>query len=492
MNEFNGQKQIAIGLAGKGTNFDLILGLLLRKDFTTHFPWAGLAACAGIDPGPETAKRIKDAGIATYESILEMVEAVPDINTVFFLSEDQEQAKALRAELPERVSLVDAPSAMFLWEVLVSEKLCTNCRAGLAHTRAFLNAVIEEVKEDIILMDVRGNIVELNKNVYALLGRDKEDFIGLHRSELEDYELCRRSPDVCPFDVTLKTKNKAEGIFSKVDENGHMRYLRIYTYPVFNESGDLTHIMEMRRDITDRTRMEQRLQQSEKLAAIGELSTYIAHEIRNPLFAIGGFANSLLRSENVGDSEREKVGIILKESQRLDEILKSIINFTRPTKTAEGEVDVNQVIQETMSVMDLGCSPNGICMSFEPAEDVALVKGDSELVKQSLINLLKNAMEAMPGGGKILVTTGMNEFFVVVTVEDTGNGISEDIQDKVFNPFFSTKDQGAGLGLAMTKKIVDEMGGHVELASIPDKGTTVFLHLPPMIAADAAQTPTEQ
>jgi PAS domain S-box-containing protein len=459
------------------------LGLLLRKDFAAQFPWAVLSACADIEPGPESEKRIQEVGLPVFDSIPEMLKDRPEINMIFFLCEDQERAKELRAELPAHVSLVDAPSAMFLWEVLVSEKLCTNCRAGLAHTRAFLDAVIEEVSEDIILMDVLGKIVELNKNVYAPLGRSKEDFIGKNRSELDKGGAFRSSPEVCPFDVTLKTKVKADGVFSRLDENGHMRYLRIYTYPVFNDNGDLTHIMEMRRDITDRTRMELRLQQSEKLAAIGELSTYIAHEIRNPLFAIGGFANSLLRSEHLGESDREKVGIILKESQRLDEILKSIINFARPTKTDETEVDVNHVIQETMSVMGLGCSPSGICMSFEPADGVAMVKGDSELLKQSIINLLKNAMEALPGGGQIHVSTGMGERFVIVTVADNGTGIAEDIQDKVFNPFFSTKDQGAGLGLAMTKKIVDEMGGRVELAGIPDKGTTVVLHLPPVIAS---------
>jgi signal transduction histidine kinase len=278
-----------------------------------------------------------------------------------------------------------------------------------------------------------------------------------------------------------------------VDQEGRVQYFRIYTYPIFNESGELTHVVEMRRDITSRTRIEQRLQQSERLAAIGELSTYIAHEIRNPLFAIGGFANSLLRSDRLGEDDRSKVRIILDESKRLDGILKSILNFARPTNAKTHEVDVNSVVRETMEVMNLGCKQQGICMHRNLSPGLARAKGDPELLKQCLINMIKNSIEAMEEkGGDLTVSTAMEENFIVIRVEDNGRGIPEENLPKVFNPFFSTKDKGSGLGLAMTKKIVDELGGRVELDSAPGAGTTISLYLPPILAgAEPEAEPVE-
>ena len=258
-------------------------------------------------------------------------------------------------------------------------------------------------------------------------------------------------------------------------------------YPIFDSQGRLTHVAEMRRDVTNRTRMEQRLQQSERLASIGELSTYLAHEIRNPLFAISGFANSLMRNESMDDNAREKAGIILQESKRLDGILTSILNFARPTEGAggaDGEVDVNELVRETMNVMTLDCEKLCIVPRVELGEGLPLGKGDPELLKQALINLVKNAKEAMPSGGTLAIRTGLKRGRVTLAVEDTGIGIAANNLPKVFNPFFSTKDKGAGLGLAMIKKIFDDLGGDVHIESVEGRGTTVTLAMPPALGGE--------
>jgi PAS domain S-box-containing protein len=383
--------------------------------------------------------------------------------------------------VPSEVSLVDPFAAMFFWELLVSEKLCSSCQVNLSHSRALLDAIIEEVEEDILLLDKRGHIVDLNRNVYERKGLEKRQLLGRHFWEVDDF--CRRAGQECPFQKTVRDGVKAEAVYSRVGEDGRMKYLRIYTYPIVDEAGALTHVVEMRRDITDRTRFEQRLQQSERLAAIGELSTYIAHEIRNPLFAIGGFANALLRSEGMGDPERDKVRIILDESRRLDGILKSILNFSRPTEAESGELDVNKVARETMDVLRLGCENQNVCVRLDLDEDIAMAKGNSDLLKQCLINMVKNSLEAMPEGGDLEIVTAMHDDFVLLEVRDSGRGIAAEDQDKVFNPFFTTKkDRGSGLGLAMTKKIVEELGGKVDLKSTPGRGTTVSLYLPPLLA----------
>lgn len=353
---------------------------------------------------------------------------------------------------------------------------------------AFLAAVVDGLEEDILLLDRDGRVVDVNRTMYARLGRSKGDIVGLHCSALEGGDFCRRPRGSCPYQETLATGRKAEAVHSQVGPDGRVQFVRVYTYPLNDESGRTTHVVEMRRDITARTFTEQRLQQAQKMAAIGELSTYIAHEIRNPLFAIGGFAQALLRRDDLAAEVREKVSIIMEESRRLDAILRSILNYARPSDARAGAaeaVDVNLVVAETVRLMSIGCEPEGIRLVTDLAPDLARAKGVAELLKQCLVNLLKNSMEAMDGrGGVISVRTAMSGAMVLVQVRDEGAGIPEEIRDKIFNPFFSTKDTGSGLGLAMIRKIVEEAGGSVELESKVGLGTVVTLLLPPALAVD--------
>jgi signal transduction histidine kinase len=232
------------------------------------------------------------------------------------------------------------------------------------------------------------------------------------------------------------------------------------------------------RDILDQQHLEQRLRQNEKMAAIGELSTYMAHEIRNPLFSIGGFANALLRNTSLDAPAREKARIIFDEARRLDVILTSILNFARPTEQAMGIFEPETVARQTMDLMTLGGEERGIHANTVIAPNLPKVRGNAENLKQCLINLVKNAMEAMSAGGSVTMRLARDDGHVVIDVEDTGPGISPELHDQIFSPFFTTKKGGAGLGLAMTRKVIEEMGGKVLLASQPGQGTRVTLTLP--------------
>jgi signal transduction histidine kinase len=231
-------------------------------------------------------------------------------------------------------------------------------------------------------------------------------------------------------------------------------------------------------------RLEQKLQQSQNMAAIGELSTYIAHEIRNPLFAIGGFANALLRTPSLGNSAREKAKVILEESQRLDGILKSIINFARPSSQDIADMDVEAILRQTTELMVLGDAERNIKTTENIASGLPHALGNAEQLKQGIINIVKNAQEAMPQGGSINISAVHKRHMIEISIRDTGLGIPRDQQDKIFSPFYSTKGKGAGLGLAMTKKYIEEMGGQLRLQSAPGQGTTLTIRLQPSLAAE--------
>ncbi len=264
----------------------------------------------------------------------------------------------------------------------------------------------------------------MNQTALTRLGQDKKDLLGRHFKEVFDGAACPGREDRCdsPLDTTMRTGEPSEAVQSEVDAGGRMRYYRIYAYPIYDE-GRLIHLVAMRRDIPRRTEMEQRLQQSEKLASNGQLSTYIAHEIRNPLFAISGFANSLLRQGNQDEASREKLGIILEESKRLDTILKSILNFTRPTEARDSAMNVNRVVEDTLEILAADCERAGARVSTVLAGNLAQAKADPELIKQCLINLVRNAIEAMPDGGRIVIRTSMIRDMVALEVQDTGQGI---------------------------------------------------------------------
>ncbi|MFP5223616.1 MAG: two-component system sensor histidine kinase NtrB [Acidobacteriota bacterium] len=359
------------------------------------------------------------------------------------------------------------------------------CALDLARERTLLSSVIDQIPDDIVILDGTSCVVDVNRAVVDRLGGQRRDYLGKPCWEaLAGFKgICEPEGDVSLWEK-VRTGGKSEQVHTAVDDKGRLQYFRVYIYPVLGTDGALANVVVLRRDITQGTYIERRLQQSEKLAAVGELSTYVAHEIRNPLFAIAGFANSLLRSGSLDEKARTKVSIILEESSRLDKILKSLVNFARPTQGLEGRVDLGDTARQTMDLMALGCQKQGIEVTVETPPGLPMAKGDPELFKQCIINMVKNSMEAMPDGGSLKLSCFMRGDNLVLELSDTGRGIPPENLDQVFNPFFSTKDKGSGLGLAMTKKILDEAGGSVELESELGKGTRVRLVLAPLMAAE--------
>ncbi|BBD09915.1 two-component system sensor histidine kinase NtrB [Desulfovibrio ferrophilus] len=474
-----------VAIGGSGPELMQLLEMFDCQDIREGFPWMRLVGVVDGTTRPEVSGALALSRVRLFSTVGELLSAHPEVDIVFDLHATPERSRALRGGLPEGVSVVDARAAMVFWEMIMSGKICAPCQSNLHQARAFLTTVLDGMEEDILLLDLEGRIVDCNRNVTTRLGQPKSAFQGRYCHEVEGGSFCRRSRRECPFRETVMTGKKAEAVHTKLDDDGRLLYFRVYTYPLFNELSELINVVEIRRDITSRTYTEQRLQQAQKMAAIGELSTYIAHEIRNPLFAIGGFARSLLRAENLDEEAQGKVKIILEEASRLDGILKSILNYARPSDTKAGEVDVNSVVGETVQLMSIGCDQEGIRIKTNLDSKVARAKGVPELLKQCLINMVKNSMEAMESGkGCITLFTGMEDEYVIVRVEDTGRGMADDVKLKVFNPFFSTKDKGSGLGLAMTKKIVEDVGGRISLSSHEGVGTVVTLFLPPVLAVD--------
>lgn len=422
----------------------------------------------------------------------DMLAAHPGLNLVIETTGDPVLLAELRQGLPLYVSLVERGAASFFVRLLSTDQMWMACKVDLLHTQTLLKGIIDQLKEEIVLADAEGRVIDCNRAVELATGLSKADMAGKPLRQFFRIDPARTGPpgrhDRPPLERALASRQAAEDTLAHVDDAGRLHYTREYVYPLNADTESGVSFLCIRRDITGRTEMEQRLQQSERLASIGELSTYIAHEIRNPLFAIGGFANQLLRFV-AEPAAREKIEIIIEEAKRLDGILKSILTFARPLDPGHrGLADVNRIVRETMELMGMACESKGIQLELALGEHLPLAEADPELVKQCLINLVKNSVEAMHGGGRLTVRTAVDGARVLLEVKDTGHGIAPELRDKVFSPFFSTKGKGSGLGLAMTKKIMDELRGEVELSSLPGQGTRVTLGLPPQLAVAKPQT----
>ncbi len=215
---------------------------------------------------------------------------------------------------------------------------------------------------------------------------------------------------------------------------------------------------------------QKRLMQAEKLSAIGELAGFVSHEIRNPLVAIGGLARSALADGSEKPETVEALSIIANEVNRLERFLKETLDFVKPSATLADDVDLNEVVLESLATFREELVANGIEAGFEPAEEEISARLDPHLLRGALSNLIKNAIEAMHGGGRLRLRSLQKGALARIQVADTGPGIPPEVQRRIFDPFFTTKKGGTGLGLAMSQQSVKSLGGTIALETHDDGG----------------------
>jgi signal transduction histidine kinase len=220
--------------------------------------------------------------------------------------------------------------------------------------------------------------------------------------------------------------------------------------------------------------LENRLAQNERLAALGQTVAEISHEIKNPLVMIGGFARQLLKKATV-ENDRAKLTIIVDEVLRLEHLLAGLKELYKTQQLNLAGISLNDLLTEVVEQAQSYLGANGIEVRLASSTDVE-VEVDREKIKQVLLNLVKNGIEATSPGGKVVVSTIVQEKRVEVEVADTGEGIPEEFKERIFLPFFTTKAQGTGLGLCISKRIIeDHPGCSFNLDSEKGKGTVATI-----------------
>jgi signal transduction histidine kinase len=235
------------------------------------------------------------------------------------------------------------------------------------------------------------------------------------------------------------------------------------------------------------------MQERDRLAALGQMAAGLAHEIKNPLGAIKGSAQLLSEDHegvSVDPSSREFIGIILEEVERLDRVVGSVLDYARPSRGNPGVTDVNAVVRRTIQLL-ASERHDGLVFDVRLADELLPIRADSEQLRQVLINLVRNAVQAMNGRGTVTLTTWQRHGWrpgwsgpsagtdwVEIAVRDEGPGIQPQVLENLFVPFFTTKIQGTGLGLAISQRLIESMGGRILVASQPGQGSTFSVVMP--------------
>jgi two-component system, LuxR family, sensor kinase FixL len=232
------------------------------------------------------------------------------------------------------------------------------------------------------------------------------------------------------------------------------------------------------RDITAYKAMEDRLLQSERLAAVGNTMAHIAHEIKNPLLIIGGFAGQLAKTPGLDDQARHKLTIIAAEVRHLEQMVADMRDFVRrpPIQKRPGQLEA--ALQRAMELFQDVFQEHLVQAHLVAETPLPLVAFDPNQLHEVLLNLLKNALEAMPEGGEITIASRVRDHFVEISVSDTGAGIPPEVAANIFRPYFTTKEKGTGLGLAICQSIIQEHGGVLAVDSTPGQGSTFTIRLP--------------
>jgi two-component system, NtrC family, sensor histidine kinase PilS len=361
----------------------------------------------------------------------------------------------------------------------------------LSKIRLETNEILEQMRSGLITIDSDGRIVYFNKAAGDILsidhklakGRYIRDFFhaGLRDfiSRMENALESKRSE----YRIELNIKHPLKGILP----------IGLSLSILNNEDGNIRGIIAVFQDLTEAKKLEAHLRVSDRLAAVGRLAAGIAHEIRNPLASISGSVEVLKDDLKLEGDDLRLLELILKESSRLNTILTDFLNFARVGRASESQCNLASVILEVVALASAHQQENGLVrISHNIHKPNIQVWGGEDQLKQIIWNLLVNSIQALPAvGGEVFISTeeaiGDNSGQIKLIVADNGPGIPDDIKEKIFEPFFSTKDNGTGLGLPIIARIVDCLDGKIEVGS-EDVWKTIFtISLPVAIKSEPAQ-----
>jgi two-component system, NtrC family, sensor kinase len=354
---------------------------------------------------------------------------------------------------------------------------------GLRIKTGELQAVFDAISDSVVIYDHHGMVQY--RNHVSPRQFPTETIVGRSCRALFHPE-SDQAPEQCPVEQALLGKNMQISFTTK--GHGESRYFDVTATPI-EDPNENTRALVFIRDVTEKRLHELQLMQTEKMSSIGMLAAGVAHEINNPLTSVAGYAEALLRrfrdESGLADDSRLRdfkkyLEVIIRESYRCKGIIDSLLSFSRKSEGSVGLVDINRVLGEVLELVRHKARNEKIEIEESLQLNLPMIMGDAAGLRQVFLNLTMNALQAIDGPGMIKIATFDQNEVVTATISDSGCGIPPSLMDQIWDPFFTTKDvgQGVGLGLAVTYNIIKMHGGEVHVESKEGQGSKFTVRLP--------------
>jgi PAS domain S-box-containing protein len=357
--------------------------------------------------------------------------------------------------------------------------------------KTLMRNVLDSIPTGVLTLDSEGVVTSLNSAAERLLGVRASMVVG---RPLED--ALQRAAELAAW---VRAALRGQGLFQESDLSvsggeGRRLIVRVSAAELRDESNRSDGLVVLLRDVTEVSRLELQLRRADKLAALGTLAAGVAHEVKNPLHALS--LNLHLLVQELGAPQPSKgeledyLGILRSEIERIHHIVENFLRFSKPSIPEVKPLDLNALVERVLSLVAFEAAGHrvGIQTEFDPELDP--IAGDEGQLAQVVLNLVINALQAMPAGGTLTLATRRDNGWAQLTVKDTGEGIPREVVPQIFDPYFTTRQGGSGLGLAIAHRIVEGHHGTIDVDTKADLGTTVVVRLPlaggPMPAARSA------
>ncbi|MDH4162566.1 MAG: ATP-binding protein [Nitrospirota bacterium] len=329
--------------------------------------------------------------------------------------------------------------------------------------------ILQCVSNGVITFDQKGKVQTMNRAAEELLGASRTAAIGTGCPDLFG------NSDICSaVQETFDNKVPTIRMETALERDGGRLWLGFNTALLTDRQGERQGVILSFSDLTDIKRLQEQVELKERLTALGEMSAGIAHELRNPMAVISGYLNLLSKDQD--EQGRAIIGDVQMEIATMNRIIGDLLTFARPAALNSGEVNLGELLSGCVaSVLQAG--GGGEIRILEKMEN-AVILADEGLLRQAFCNLIQNAADAMPDGGTITLESRREGGKAEVRISDTGIGIPQETIQRIFLPFFTTKDRGVGMGLALVHKIVVSHGGTIVVDSGKGRGTTFTITLP--------------
>jgi two-component system, NtrC family, sensor kinase len=344
----------------------------------------------------------------------------------------------------------------------------------IARLKDFSENIVESLNIGVLAVDLEGIVESWNTRMEQLFGVARQDAVGRQLRSLLPEELAAEI-------AARGEQEQVTGIYKqRLHHQGRALTLNISITPLVSKAGERIGRLLLFDDVTQRERMEEQMSQTEKLTSLGLLAAGVAHEVNTPLAVISNYIQMLAKQMPDGDPRQAIIEKIVKQTFRASEIVNNLLNFSRTGAAEAADIDVNRVVEETLSLVSHPLKTSQIQVVKHLSESLPAVRGSANKLQQVFLNLFLNARDAMPGGGLLEIRTGAHNGGVEIEVVDTGAGIPREHINRIFDPFFTTKPngRGTGLGLSVSYGIIKEHSGKIDVRSTPGKGTSFHVEFP--------------